>query len=322
MKCIHKLIVIATALLIASSAMADIFSLTAENDFLYHTDRHYTHGTRFMYMFEDDTIKEFGWTNVFDKLYLNDIFNNAFSADKDRSIAFILAQHMYTPSDIEIEELMPDDRPYAGWLYAGAMFTARDNKEMSIFEIDIGTTGPHSLADQTQILMHKWIHSQEPMGWSHQIGNEAGIDLIYEHRLRYRYEDYIDFIPHYGINAGNILGYANVGGTLRMGYNIPDDFGIFRMEPGTRLANRSDFSIFLFADTDCRYVARNIFLDGNTFKDSHRVEKNSFVQDLGLGVGVGYGNMEIVYSYNQRSKEFKLQEENNEFGTVVISYRF
>ena len=304
------------------TAKANTFSLTAENDVLFDTDRHYTHGTRFMYTFDNDTIKGFGWTNVFDRLYLNDIFFNAFTADKDRNIAFILAQHMYTPSDIEIKELMPNDRPYAGWLYLGAMFTARDDKKMSIFEIDIGTTGPNSLADCTQTMIHKWIHSQKPMGWSHQIRNEIGIDLIWEQRLRYRYKDFADFIPHYGVCAGNILGYGNVGGTIRIGYNLPDDFGIFRMEPGTRAVNRSNFSVFLFADTDCRYVARNIFLDGNTFKDSHRVEKNDFVQDLCLGAGAAWGNLEVVYSYNQRSKEFKKQEENNEFGTVVISYRF
>ncbi|NIT29347.1 MAG: DUF2219 family protein, partial [Candidatus Aminicenantes bacterium] len=42
-----------------------------------------------------------------------------FSSDESRlrNIALSVGQKMFTPRDITRRELIPEDRPYAGWLY-------------------------------------------------------------------------------------------------------------------------------------------------------------------------------------------------------------
>jgi len=258
-----------------------------------------------------------GKNNVIGKYLFNDLFLND---NKERSWGVSLSQYMYTPSDISIAELMEEDRPYGGWLYIGMLLMSIDNDEMDMMELDVGVTGPASLCNEVQTGVHKLIDSQTPYGWDNQINTELGINIIYQKRYRYRYSNYLDFIPHYGGSLGNIFTYVGVGGIVRAGYNLPDDFGILRMEPTTR--NVEGFRCYVFADIHSRYVVRNIFLDGNTFEDSHRVDKESFVADGGVGVGIGYSNFEVIYAGNIRSKEFKGQEEVNSFGTIAFSVRY
>ena len=45
-----------------------------------------------------------------------------------------------------------------------------------------------------------------------------------------------------------------------------------------------------FLGYDARLMARNIFLDGNTWKDSHRVDKRPFVHDIALGAAYNHKN--------------------------------
>ena len=41
-----------------------------------------------------------------------------------------------------------------------------------------------------------------------------------------------------------------------------------------------------------------------------------------LVAGLAYDAFSLVYLYNFRSKEFKEQEEPNEFGTISLIYRY
>ena len=289
---------------VSANLFAGTHTLTLENDTLGGTDRHYTHGTRYSYVLDEP----FKWT---EKLFV----------DKDKTCSLAFAQYMYTPSDISVSELMEDDRPYGGWLYTGFQLFARDDKYMDLIEIDIGVVGEDSYAEDVQKQIHEWSGSQEPMGWDNQIETEPGFNVVYQKKYRLRYDGILDFdfIPHTGACIGNVFTYANLGALFRAGYNLPDDFGVQRMEPTVRAKN--NFRFYLFVDTDGRYVARNIFLDGNTFEDSHSVDKEDLVGDLSTGLGIGFKSFDLVYAYNYRTKEFEGQEEHNEFGSVILSWR-
>ena len=69
-------------------------------------------------------------------------------------------------------------------------------------------------------------------------------------------------------------------------------------------------------------MARDIFLDGNTFRDSHSVDKEPLVGDLAAGVSVNWKNTALTYSYVLRSKEFKAQEDEQLFGSVSLNWNF
>ena len=137
-----------------------------------------------------------------------------------------------------------------------------------------------------------------------------------------------------GIAVGNAYTGINLGGQVRFGWNIPNDFGTYLIRPGSDSSAPMDdadprffrpfhrFGIHLFFAVDGNAVARNILLDGNTFQDSHSVDKKPFVADLIGGVGMIIHRVKITYSYVHRTREFKTQRDEQHFGAFAVSFTF
>jgi lipid A 3-O-deacylase len=205
--------------------------------------------------------------------------------------------------------------------------------------LNLGVVGPWSLAEETQRLVHEARNIEFPKGWDNQLSNELGVVAVYERTIRWpRHERRIgldwECLPHVGFAVGNFATYANAGGELRAGLNLPDDFGTPPIGPeaatptpveGAERAARLrkfDFGIYVFGRADGRVVVRNIFLDGNTFADSHSVEKRWLVADLSAGVGINYRNTKLTYALVYRTEEFKNQQEGQVFGSIALSVAF
>ncbi len=142
-----------------------------------------------------------------------------------------------------------------------------------------------------------------------------------------------DFIPRLGATVGNVATFANIGGETRFGYNIPLDFGTSLIRPGAgidapvdpadpRIRRRKNFGIHLFADVEGRAIARNIFLDGNTWQESHSVDKKPLVADLAGGIAVLYKHVKLSFTYVYRTREFDKQNLAQQFGSVALGITF
>ncbi|HTE06681.1 MAG TPA: lipid A-modifier LpxR family protein, partial [Planctomycetota bacterium] len=102
------------------------------------------------------------------------------------TVSLVAGQQFFTPANLKASTLIEDDRPYAGWLYAGVVRFdtwldsddgARRDVEHSV-ELDLGVVGPDSYAEQIQSALHSsLVDGQDPEGWDHQLGNEPGIVL-------------------------------------------------------------------------------------------------------------------------------------------------
>ena len=71
--------------------------------------------------------------------------------------------------------------------------------------------------------------------------------------------------------------------------------------------------------SDARWVVRDITLDGNTFRNSHSVDKRPFVGDIGYGVAVMRGKWKFALARYHRTREFDGQKETPVFGSFTIS---
>jgi lipid A 3-O-deacylase len=69
-------------------------------------------------------------------------------------------------------------------------------------------------------------------------------------------------------------------------------------------------------------VARNIFLDGNSFKDSASVDKKPVVGDLYFGASLAYERVRLTYAYVIRSKEFDGQDAPDKFASLTMTIKF
>ncbi len=314
------------------------FSVRFENDLFTNTDRHYTNGVKLSWTSPDLTsyaenkdLPQWSHGLIRRLPYINE-------PDQIRNVTFSLGQNMYTPSDISRTDLMEQDRPYAGWTYGGAAFHSKSSNRLDTIEIQLGMVGPASLAEQSQKFIHDTRGLTHPMGWHHQLKNEPGLALIYERSwrsLEYNNESGFgfDMIPHAGVTLGNVYTYGNAGVEARVGYNVPRDFGVSMIRPAgetgapadsrdSRINGEGTFSIHLFASVNGKAVARDIFLDGNTFTTSHSVDKKHFVADLAGGVCITVKGFKISYAQVLRTEEYHGQASDHQFGSIAFSFTY
>ncbi len=303
------------------------FNVMAENDmFGSDTDRHYTHGTRFSAAAPPGEVPD----------WLKDIAVTwpLFAGDGDMRASYALGQNLYTPADITIADPLQMDRPYAAWLYGSMGLVSDRGRSVDNFELQLGMVGPAALGEPTQKFVHKVVDSPEPQGWDHQLRNEPGIVLSYDHRIR-RFMTFklgiadfeIDTSPYVGFSLGNVYTHAETGAVFRFGQDLSKDRGgpprIRPSLPGSDYYSRVDgLSWYFFAGGGVRAVARNIFLDGNTFADSYSADKNPFVGDMQVGFALRYKDFRLAYTQVIRTKEFKDQQLPDRFGAITLSYQF
>ena len=329
-----SLSVILVLILVDSSLATEegnIISLQVENDFFgERTDRHFTHGTRLVYI-----TKPLKWmteaANRIPWFFMEP--DSAISNDALRARGSLsLGQNIYTPEDISADQLILTDRPYAGWLYLGfGVVTEKGSSRYDQLKLEIGLVGPASQAEEVQTFFHSLWGMTIPRGWDHQIKNEPGINLYYEQvrrlakkRLISGFE--IDLLPHFGGSLGNVFTYGACGITARLGRNLENDFGPPRIRPslpgGGFFQQEKKLNWYLFIGAEGRLVLRNIFLDGNTFRDSHSVKKEMFMGDIQAGISMQINRFRLSYTRIFRGREFEEQNKGDVFGSISLSYQF
>jgi len=328
-------IILLVACFWAGPAHADdsgyVISLQFENDFFGGgTDRHFSHGTRI-----ECLTSPIQWiTDAADKLpwFKSERARSSPKDELKARASLSLGQNMYTPEDTTATQLITEDRPYAGWLYMGFGLVANQGtKRYDKLELEIGMVGPYSFAEDVQTFWHSLLGLQVPNGWDNQLKNEPGIALYYEQTRRFERQNIgwgldVDVLPHFGGALGNVFIYGAAGITLRLGSELEDDFGPPRIRPSLPGSGyfrpEKGFNWYLFAGLEGRAVLHNIFLDGNTFRDSHSVDKETFVGDLQAGLVVQWNRFRITYTQIFRTKEFDGQDRGDLFGSLSLSYHF
>ncbi len=300
-----------------------VFSIAVENDFFAGEDNGYTNGMRLSYLSPEADIpwwiEEAACTVPF------------FACEGHKRYSVALGQAMYSPDDLTERNLIIDDRPYAGFLYGTIGMLTDTGYRLDNVQLTLGVVGPSSLAAQTQDSWHAFGGFVDPRGWDNQLKDEPALVLSYERKWRgiYQFSPFgfaVDATPYVGGSAGNVHTHLSTGATFRLGYDLPADYGPPLIQPNIP---GSDFFVptqnigwYLFAGFEGRAVARNIFLDGNSFKDSHSVDKNYWVGGLQTGVAFTYKDVRLAYTHIFRTREFKQQKQADEFGAVTVSYRF
>ncbi len=327
------IVALAAALILAAAPAnaADdrwVWSVQIENDlFGSGLDQHYTHGTRIGAQAPAESKDP-----VTPRVLALASHVPWFPITKASRVSYALGQSMFTPADISIGTPQPDDRPYAGWLYGAATVETARAATIDTLEVNLGIVGPDSMADQTQTYWHDLIGAQQPMGWEHQLDNEPGLVLAYARRWRDLKPGTAlgwasDVTPHAGANVGNVFTYAAAGATVRIGRNLSMDSGppraIRPSLPGSDFFDGSTGTgAYVFFGGEARAIARNIFLDGNSFSDGPSVDREIFVADFQAGFVVNTGRVRIGFSQTFRTREFEGQDDPDLFGALTFSVRF
>jgi len=78
----------------------------------------------------------------------------------------------------------------------------------------------------------------------------------------------------------------------------------------------------LFAAVTGRVVGRDIFLDGNTFSDSHSVDKEIVVGDFIVGANLIFRRFKLSYAQVFRSRESEGQSDKPNFSSISLSFTY
>ena len=314
-----------------------LYNFRLENDVFNSTDSGYTSGVNF------------SWVSANLQNYLSDPclphwvrqFNQLFEsvhprAGTSRNMAITAGQLMYTPQDRTRTDVITTDRPYAAWLYLGLGYNARSDRRMDAVEINLGVVGPAALGQPSQNFIHDLRGAPRFNGWDNQLKNELGVQIVAEREKRmWEYKKstgpQYDAIVHYGVSLGNVRTYLNTGFALRIGSRIPNDFGTSPIRPGGEggapleghVTHRfAEGGLHAFISVDARLVARDIFLDGNTFVAGPHIEKRRFVDDLAGGIVWQWEGGKLAYAQHRRSKEFSAQSNSHGYGSITLSIEY
>jgi hypothetical protein len=229
-----------------------------------------------------------------------------------------LGQDMYTPS-IDSPQLLPGQRPYAGWLYLEGTERAEGARRLDVVRVTIGVTGPPSLAESTQDLWHRWFNFRQPLGWAEQLPFEVDLTLGYEGartmvRLPSADSPHLILAPVWGLNAGTLLTDLELGLRATVGWHPPVPWVTTLRRP------RSVLGLYLLAGVRGDVVARNLFLDGTTFRASPRVARNVLVGQVEGGIGLSVGRVRLEWTVIHRGREYATQPRPHTYARLALGW--
>ncbi len=231
-----------------------------------------------------------------------------------RSSVLEIGQDIYTPFVPANGVASTTQRPNAGWLYLSesAQSVAADRSDA--LTLTLGVTGPPSLAQLTQHVAHDFGPAyNRPTDWSRQIAFEPGVIVRYEHDARFATPADVplglELVPHAGASLGNVLTDADAGARVRFGWRMSHPW----------LPPLRDAGFDFLCGVSARAVARNMFLDGNTFQTGPRVGHEPFVESGELGVEIHMRGFALGYRAVTDSREYPGGPRWHPWGSIVGS---
>ncbi|NLO78889.1 MAG: lipid A deacylase LpxR family protein [Xanthomonadaceae bacterium] len=305
-----------------------LLTFTLENDFFVGEDNGYTNGLGLIWarggLTEfDDSVPS--WLRAIgNRLYIGTM------ADKRRAISFSLAQVMQTPNDLARSDLIRNEAPYLGMLLASANLHAFDARVADTLSLTLGVAGPVSGGETLQKLAHDILGSEDPKGWSNQVKNEVVFQVRVERlwRLAALQSDGglgLDVIGIGQAAVGTVRSNLVSGLSLRYGRALERSFPAATVMPGREvnpLAGSAERSWSLFFNLLGAYVANDIAIDGNTFRDSHSVPLKHWQGMAVVGLSYSFGHWAVLLSAVQTTDHYENQPDPTRFGSLSLTYAY
>jgi len=300
-----------------------VLTLVVENDLFGGTDRHYTNGVRLEWVAPEDEVSRWLTQAARTQPFVN------LKGARVRQ-GFALAHTLYTASDISLESPPLDDHPYAAHLNVNWFASARTPNSEHTILIDVGMIGPSAQGEFVQSSWHQLIDGKEPQGWDTQLHDELVFAISGQRTERlhqWRFGHYAaDIMGHAGLTLGTPRTDVSAGATVRFGTDLQDAFSPPRLRPALAPSSlytpTQHIAAYVFAGVGGYAVARDVFLDGNTYRESRSVDRNVWVGDLQAGAALHINSFRLAFTYVVRSEQYASQSGPQRFGAISLSRAF
>ncbi|MBS9862915.1 lipid A deacylase LpxR family protein [Vibrio alginolyticus] len=256
-----KLIILTLLSPVAIASTKSTVSFTIDNDGIFGVDQDYTNGVFLSYA-TDQLTQESQWK------WLS--LANSEHANIDK-IELVLGHKMWTPSDIEADYPLINDRPYAGYLHTEINYLSLTSDKAVRYNFTIGATGENSLSEKAQEIVHGITGSTDPQGWDYQIEDKVAFSLGYrvfnklmrseEQKTQWEITNIND------INAGNFRSDVSQGVMFRWGTNLANSIGAANISVespfSASMIAQNTSSWFLFTGFEGRYRFNDMTIEGD-----------------------------------------------------------
>ncbi|MBC2606617.1 lipid A deacylase LpxR family protein [Pelagicoccus albus] len=299
-----------------SARELDSFTIRMDNDFPAGTDEHYTAGTEFDFAYRP-------WYDEDEKAVYHQ--------------TLALGQWIFTPENVDAIEVIENDRPFAGWTYLRYGQHRTDQRSVKSWQLTLGLVGPSSFAEDIMRSIHKLTDNRMPLGWRNQLSDELGVALERSeirrlHVWNFADERGLELASFNRFALGNVDTSLTQGFQLRYGRNLNSLPSVNRIgSPAGYIPSKSDYArypkelrprrLHWIAGARSTYVARNLFLDGNSNGRSHSVDREPFVHEGELGFAYSQPGFKASVSMVYRTKEFELQEGGQTFASFAVTIK-
>ena len=181
--------------------------------------------------------------------------------------------------------------------------------------VTLGVTGPLSLAEQTQEIFHHLVPGfRKPLGWNQQLAAEPAIALTAEEAWLFRAPGHMaqwaDLSPATRATIGTLRTALGVTGRARIGSALT--------HPWLADGGARRWEAYLFIGGHAEAVARDLFLDGSTFRGSVRVDRSTFVSGWERGIGVRLRRVGLEYRLTSQAREYRTGPASHSFGGISV----
>ncbi len=281
-----------------------------ENDSFINEDNGYTHGTRIDYAHNTGGAWAYGLS---------------------------LTQNIYTP-DLKRQGNVAGQHPYAGYLALGGALMRRSEDIGLAAELQLGTTGKPSLAENSQHAVHAIGDMEQWPGWSDQVPAEATVQLtlrqdwrlpFMEHNIGSRYQTDGTFFTREQVGTVAIGGAGGL--TLRFGQNLPDSMQVNGSEAanfGMGLLEKPDYhrdalSWFVYAQGQVKFVGRDMFIDGGVFHHFEQpCSRKPWIVEGQVGVAASYQGIDYYIGLVYSTRTYRSESTNPMYGTCGVTWHW
>ncbi|TSD67541.1 DUF2219 family protein [Inquilinus sp. KBS0705] len=276
-----------------------------------------------------------------DRYYTNGIYiyyRHALDAGKNESLAnkvlgFEAGQKIYNAQSGGIPDVTYLDRPFAGYLYAGASLNLLYKNESNLkLSAKLGVVGPAAGGEPIQNFIHNTFGFYKLTAWQYQIRNDAELNLSAEYNKLLTRGDWADVTFTSYANLGNGFTGAGLGPMLRLG-NFNQLFHSASTQStaskNTVASPLHNHEFFFYYKPQANLVAYDATIQGSMFKDHPEpgtqeivLDKKPFVLSNDLGVNYTGGRFIFDFSVIFRSKEVKQMVRSQQWGSATLIYRF
>tara|TARA_R110001583_G_scaffold42029_2_gene133612 strand:- start:15524 stop:16504 length:981 start_codon:yes stop_codon:yes gene_type:complete len=306
-------------------------SFSFENDVFFKDDGLYTNGLFFSWGYNHvDSLDE---PNL--PLWIATLAKQTHltsTEKKQYAISYGLGQLFQTAIDISEQELIKEDAPYLGLMAWEVSLLAFDESISDEVGLTLGVVGEMAGGEFTQSLVHSINGANQPAGWDNQIDNEFLFRLqarrtwrLYQTELDTPFfNSQFDWLVGIDGGIGNLRSDLATGVGFRFGQQLDRNFGsatVFPVQKFNRL-NYSPYGWYFFANLSVNMVANDIFINGNTFHDSHSVALRHQQVSMSAGIMANVYDFSFLYTFLYITDEYEGQAEPSRFGSISIAYHF